>query len=99
MQYQKGFIQIVLIAGIVVALAVIGYIFYSQKANSLTTSNLYNPSSMPAQYQGQYQQSGQAVAPIQNGSDLNSASASLDSTDTSQIDAQLNALNSASAGF
>lgn len=99
MKYQKGIIQIVLIIGIVAALAVIGYVLYSQKLNSLTNSNLYNPGSMPAQYQGEYKASGQAVAPIKDGSDLNSASASLNSTDITQLDAQLNALNSVSSGF
>lgn len=99
MKYQKGLIQIVLIIGIVAALAVIGYVLYSQKLNSLTGGSLYNPSSIPAQYQGQYEASGQAVAPIQSSKDLSGASTSLDSTNMTQLDAQLNALNSASSGF
>lgn len=99
MKQQKGFIQILLIIGIVAALGVIGYVFYTQSRNSLTNTSLYNPNAMPTQYQAQYNQSGQVVAPIQNGKDLNSASASLDSTDMTQIDTHLNALNSASAGF
>lgn len=87
MKYQKGLIQIVLIIGIFAALAVIGYVLYSQRLNSLTGGSLYNPSSI------------QAVAPIQSSKDLSGASTSLDSTDVTQLDAQLNALNSASSGF
>lgn len=80
MKYQKGIIQIILIIGIVAALAVIGYVLYSQRLNSL-----------PAQYQ--------AVAPIQNSKDLSGATTSLDASDVTQIDTELNALNSASSGF
>lgn len=96
---QKGVIQIVLIIGIVAALAVIGYALYLKSKPSLSTTGVYNPSAVPSAYQTQYQQSGQAVAPINNASDLNSAAASLDSTDTTQMNTQLNALNSASSGF
>lgn len=100
MKYQKGLVQYLLIIGIVAALGIIGYVLYSQRLSSpLTRSNLYNPQAVPTQYQIQYQQSGQAVAPIKNTTDLNSASGSLDSTDVTQIDTQLNALNSASSGF
>lgn len=99
MENQKGFIQILLIIGIVAALGVIGYVFYTQSRTSLTNTSLYNPNAVPTQYQAQYNQSGQAVAPIQNSKDLKGAAASLDSTDMTQIDAHLNALNSASAGF
>lgn len=97
---QKGLVQILLIIGIVVAIGIIGYVLYVQRfGNSLTTSNLYNPRALPTAYQGSYQTSGQAVAPIQNKKDLDNASASLDLTNTTQIDSEINALNTASAGF
>lgn len=99
MKYQKGIVQILLIVGIVAALGVIGYVIYNQRINSLVNSDLYNPNAVPTQYQSQYTQSGQAVAPIHDSKDLNSASGSLDNTDVSQIDVELKALNSASAGF
>ena len=96
---QKGVIQIILIIGIVAALAVIGYALYLKNKPTLSTTGIYNPSAVPSAYQNQYTQSGQAVAPIQNSSDLNSAAASLNSTDTTQLDTQLKALDSASSGF
>lgn len=98
-KYQKGIVQILLVIGIVVVLGVIGYVLYSQKMNSLPKTSFYNPAAVPTQYQTTYQQSGQAVAPIKNGSDLSSANTSLNSTDMTQLDTQLNALNTASSGF
>ncbi len=82
MKSQKGFIQVLLILGIVAALAVAGFVLYTQKKNILTA--------VPAQT---------TVAPIQNANDLNSAAASLDSTDTTQLDTQLNQLNSSASTF
>lgn len=97
---NKGFVQVALVAGIVIALGVIGYILYFQKTNSsLMNSNLYNPQAVPSAFQDQYQASGQEVTAIKNANDLDSASASLDATGTTEIDTQLNALNSASSGF
>lgn len=99
MKYQKGVIQILLIIGIVAALGVIGYVLYTQRMNTLPQTSFYNPKEVPTQYQTTYQQSGEAVAPINSGSDLNSTTTSLDSTDMTQIDAELNALDTASSGF
>ena len=94
MRKQRGFVQILLIAGIAVAFAVIGYVFYRQ---GLVNKIASIP--VPGAYQAQYTQ-GQASAPqVQSGSDLNKASASLDSADTTRIDTELNALNQASSGF
>lgn len=100
MKNQKGFAMVLLIVFVVVAaLAVVGLVLYRQKLNSLTQNENVNQSAVPAQYQAQYQQSGQSVAPIQDANDLNSASASLDSTDTTQLDTQLNQLNSNASSF
>lgn len=80
---SQGFVQILLIVGIVAALGVIGYVLFSKKI-SIQTPNFNLGSSVP---------------PIQNASDLNKASASLDSASTAQMDTELNALNQASSGF
>lgn len=84
---QKGFAQILLIVGIAAVVAVIGYLVLSRKGIS----------NIP--YVGNNQPQTETVAPIQSANDLNNASANLDSTDTTQIDAQLNQLDSASTGF
>lgn len=96
MKNQKGFIQILLIGAVVVALAVAGYWFYSQKFGSRTGMG-----SLGSNYllQTQNQPASDQVAPVQNAGDLNKVSASLDAQDTTQIDSQLNQLNSASSGF
>lgn len=99
MYKDQKIIQIFLIVGIVAAVGVIAYVLYSQKINSLPTTSVYNPQAVPTQYQTTYKQSGQSVTPINNNSDLNSASTSLDSTDMNQFDAEMNQLNSASSGF
>lgn len=96
MKNQKGFIQILLIGGVIIALAVAGYWFYSQKLNLRTGVNSLGGNPF---LQTQNQPSVDQVAPVQNANDLNKVSASLDSQDTAQIDSQLNQLNSASSGF
>lgn len=99
MKNQKGFMAVLLILVVVAILAVAGFALYTQKKSSLTQGGSYNPAAVPTQYQGQYQQSGQAVTPIKNANDLNSASTSLDSTDTTQLDTQLNQLNTSGSSF
>ncbi len=89
MKNQKGFIQILLIGGVIVVLAALGYIFYSQKMG-VKVPNYSLQQTQPSEAQ---------IAPVQNSSDLDKISASLDAQDTTQIDSQLNQLNSASSGF
>lgn len=99
MKNQKGSMLIFLAVGIVIALGVIGYVLYGSKLGLGPKSNLYNPNSVPTQYQGSYNNSGQSVGTINSASDLDKASASLDAVDTAQMDTELKALNSASSGF
>lgn len=94
MKSQKGFVQVLLIIGIAAAIAVIGYVFYRQSLIGKVASV-----PVPSAYQAQYMQGQAGVGQIQNGRDLSKASASLESADTAQMDAQLNALNQASSGF
>ncbi len=91
---EKGLIQVLIAVGIVALVAFIGYMVYVQNLNKQAAV-----SAVPSPYQAQYQQAGQTVGSIQNSADLNTASASLDSTNTTQLDTNLNALNSASSGF
>lgn len=84
----------ILVVGIVALLTFIGYMLYTQ---SLVKQAAV--SAIPSPYQAQYQQAGQAVVPVNDAAGLSSASTTLDSTDTAQLDTQLNALNSASSGF
>lgn len=93
---SQGFVQILLVVGIVAALAVIGFVLYRQRMAVSNQTALTAPSAATG---AQYSQGSAGAPQIQNASDLNKASASLDSTDTTQIDTQLNALNSASSGF
>ncbi len=82
------------------ALAVIGYVVYFQKNGyGLSKNSFFNPADVPSEFQTTYQKSGRSISPVKNAGDLNNVSASLDSTDVSQIDAELKALNSASIGF
>ncbi len=92
---QKGITQVLLVVGIVAVLTFIGYLLYTQnmQKQKIVTS------AVPSPYQAQYQQAGQAVAPIKDTTSLNSAASNLDTTDLTQLDAHLNALNSASLGF
>lgn len=99
MKNQKGSILIFLAVGILIALGVIGYVLYGSKLGLTPKSNLYNPNSVPVQYQGSYNESGQSVEAINSSGDLDKASASLDATDTTQLDAELKALDSASSGL
>lgn len=92
---RQGIIQALLVIGILAVLTFIGYILYAQKIQKQQAA----VSAIPSPYQVQYQQAGQAVAPIKDTTDLNSASTSLDSADITQLDTHLNALNSASSGF
>lgn len=81
-----------LIVGIVALLGFIGYMLYLQKQKPQV-------SAVPAAYQTDYQKAAATIAPIEKSSDLSTASTSLDSEDTTKIDTELKALNSASAGF
>lgn len=99
MKNEQGLIQILLVIGIVAALGVIGYTIYSQKVNSLSQTGVYNPQTLPTSYKATSQESGQVIAPVNNNEDLNSVSANLDTTDITQIDSELGALDSASSGF
>ena len=92
---SQGFVQILLIGGVILALAVLGYVFYFRKLGA-KVSGLPSPNTG---YSLQQTQPSAQIAPVQNANDLNKVSASLDAQDTTQIDSQLNQLNSASSGF
>lgn len=92
MKNQKGNVMVLLVLAIVAVLGVIGYLLYVQRQDLKVTA-------VPSAYQEQYTEAGSTVTPVENSSDLSAASASLDAEDTAQIDAELNKLNSASAGF
>lgn len=96
MKNQKGFIQVLLIGGVIVVLALLGYVFYSQKLGA-KISGLPN---LNSGYSSQNVQPSEVqTAPVQNVNDLNKVSASLDAEDTNQIDSKLNQFDSASSGF
>ena len=87
---EKGLIQILLVIGILAVLGVIGWVLLSPKKTGSVVQN-YLPS--PTVNQDQHS------APINNQSDLKNTSASLDSTDTTQMDAELNALDKDLSSF
>jgi hypothetical protein len=92
---QKGIIQVLLVVGIVAIVILIGYMIYLRNIGKQALSVLPSTSGTPTQNLTVQP----TPIPLQNSSDLNTASASLDSTDTSRIDTQLNQLNSATTGF
>lgn len=93
MNNEKGFIQVLLILGIAVVVGIIGYIILTNGRSSQVAAPV------PSPYQAQYNQGAASANQIQSSNDLNTASQNLDSANTAQIDAQLKALDSASAGF
>ncbi len=93
MRNEKGFVQILLILGIAVVVGIIGYMILTNGKSSQVAAPV------PSPYQAQYNQGAASANQIQNANDLNTASQGLDSADTAQIDTQLKALDSASAGF
>jgi flagellar basal body-associated protein FliL len=96
MKDQKGFIQILAVALVILAAAAVGLYYYvGLKPKSTATVN----SNIDPQYQASYQEGASGVAPINNNSDLDKASADLNASDTAQIDAELNALSSDASGF
>lgn len=80
-----------LIIGIVLLLGVIGYLVVFQPKTGNVARNTQTPieTSQPSA----------TTAPIQNSDDLNTVSASLDSTDSTQLDAELNKLESETSSF
>lgn len=95
MKNQKGLIQVLVVVAVVAVLTFVGYMLYVQKMQKARVT----VAPVPSAYQMSYQQAGQTVAPVTSTTDLKTASSTLDATDTTQIDAQLNQLNSASSGF
>ncbi len=94
MKTQSGFIQIILILGIIAALALIGYLLITPKKISVIPSYTSQPYSTPAT-----ETQNPEVGSIKTNKDLNNSSNSLDELDTAQIDAQLNLLESESSSF
>ena len=94
---QKGFIQIILIVLLALAIAGVGVFYFLQQKYD---SALNPPSgSVASQYQQQYQQAVQGVSRINDNSGLNAAASSLDSTDPSQLNIQVNQVNSDASSF
>lgn len=79
--------------GIAAIVGVIGYIILTNSRSSQIAAPV------PSPYQAQYNQGAASANQVQSSSDLNAASQNLDSADTTQIDTQLKALDSASVGF
>lgn len=96
MKEQKGFIQILLIIGVVVVLAVFGYLFYSKNMGAKVSSLLKSENNFTSQ---QDQLSDVQVDQINDPKDLDTVSTVLDAQDTTQIDYQLSQLDSISSGF
>jgi flagellar basal body-associated protein FliL len=83
---QKGLIQTLILVAVVVlilALAAVGYLMLGRNRQA----------GNPLQNFGTLNQPQNQVAPINSANDLNSASNSLDATDTTQIDTQLDQLD------
>lgn len=100
MKNQKGFIMVVLaVLAVIAALAVIGYGFYTKNKSFLTQTGSSSQTPVAVQNKNQNKQAVKTAAPIQNASDLDSVSTSLDSTDTTQLDIQLDLLNSSTSSF
>jgi len=98
MKKQKGFIQIILLA--VIVLVVVGagayYLFTSKKnvGNEMPVNT-----GISAEFQGDYQMGATNAPSIKGGADLDKAMADLDNADLNQIDKELNALSADSSSF
>lgn len=90
---QKGIVPIIFIIAIVIAL---GVALVLQMQKNKTTVLETNSNAVPEEYRQLYQSAADDVAPIENSDDLSNASAELDNTSTSQMDAELNNLESLS---
>ena len=100
MKNQKGFIIVVLTVLVVVAaLAVIGYGFYIKNKSFLMQTGSGSQTPVAVQNKDQNKQAVKTAAPIQNAGELDSVSTGLDSTDTTQLDTQLDLLNSGTSSF
>jgi len=94
MKSQSGFIQIILILGIVIVLGMIGYLLITPKKVAVNSIPSVQPVAAPVS-----ETSNPEVGSIKTSKDLNTSSQSLDDLDTAQIDAQLNLLESESSSF
>jgi len=86
MQKQKGFIQILLLA--LILLVVFGVGGYYYVTNREKTSVPVN-TNIVSEYQTDYQKAANDAPTIVSASDLNTVSADLDATDLDQIDTEL----------
>ena len=84
---QKGFAAVLIIIAVVAVIAVAAVFLLTQKGG-LSTFVGTGP-----------QQTAQNVPAINNPSDLNAASSNLDNTDTTQLDKEMNQLNTDISSF
>lgn len=95
MQKQKGFIQILLLALVLLVIfGVGGYYFVTSREKASVPVN----TNIVPEYQTDYQKAANNAPVIVSASDLNTVSADLDATDLDQIDTELKSL-SAEASF
>lgn len=85
---ENGLIQLILVLGIVLLLGAIGWFVVNNKKQQVDTLPV------PSDYQTQYQQASDKVAPIEDKQDLDSASAEVDGVSTAEFDAELQKIDS-----
>lgn len=95
MKNQKGLIQLLLIVGIAAAAGVIVWVLASGTKEK--TPQVAMP--LPSAYQADYYQGSDEVAPVENSSDLQTVSASLEDSYDAEFEAELQALEKDLAAF
>lgn len=91
---QKGFTAL-LVFGVMVAVVLLGYLIMAKKG-------LFQPKKEEVgygQYKMQYKEAYEGVPAINDKSDLDTASKSLDTTNTNQVDVEINQITSESSAF
>ncbi len=93
---NKGFAQLILIVGIVLAVSVIGFVIYKQNtAKQAMQKETY----VPEAYQNQYNESANSVETVETSEDLVKVDSTIEATDTTQLDTDLNSLDADLASF
>lgn len=93
---QKGFAQVILVIGILVALGVIGFVLYKQNSEKLS---FQKDTYVPAAYQSQYDESANSIPSVESSEDLSKVDTTVEATDTTQLDTDLNSLETDLATF
>lgn len=99
---QKGFISIIIpiaVLALVALIVISGYFLVRRISNKNLTTQINQTiptATMSSETQSSYNQGAKEVQAIQSSNDLSKTGADLDATDTTQLDTQLNQLNSES---